>query len=205
MAAIVEAWWSLEVYNVYWELLNTREHGIPQNRPRYFLVGILKAVDLGFQFPRPLEQVPLERVLDPRMQRPCFNDLPIQAATEANVLRFLERFIAAGHDPFSEACVFDIDASANWGTAMVNCCPCFIRSRSKGYWVSNRGRRLRLPEAMRLQGIDCASFPLVVSEVQVWHQLGNSMSVNVLERLLVQLLFAAQLSGGAILQDRYAP
>ena len=38
-------------YHLYWQVLNAKEHGIPQNRERVFLVGIRDDVDNNFRFP----------------------------------------------------------------------------------------------------------------------------------------------------------
>ncbi len=40
-------------YNVYWELLNASDFGVPQLRPRAVLVGIQNDLDTGFMFPKP--------------------------------------------------------------------------------------------------------------------------------------------------------
>lgn len=43
-------------YNNYWQLLNAKDYGIPQNRERVFIVSIRKDVDNGmFEFPDPFE------------------------------------------------------------------------------------------------------------------------------------------------------
>jgi len=39
-------------YHLYWQVLNAKHHGIPQNRERVFLVGIRDDQDNKFQFPR---------------------------------------------------------------------------------------------------------------------------------------------------------
>ena len=39
-------------YHLYWQVLNAKKHGVPQNRERVFLVGIRDDVDNSFQFPR---------------------------------------------------------------------------------------------------------------------------------------------------------
>lgn len=39
-------------YHVYWKVLNTKEHGVPQNRERVFIIGIRDDVDNNFSFPR---------------------------------------------------------------------------------------------------------------------------------------------------------
>ena len=38
-------------YHLYWKILNAKEHGIPQNRERVFLIGIRDDNDNNFRFP----------------------------------------------------------------------------------------------------------------------------------------------------------
>lgn len=38
-------------YHLYWKVLNAKEHGVPQNRERVFLIGIRDDSDNRFQFP----------------------------------------------------------------------------------------------------------------------------------------------------------
>jgi DNA (cytosine-5)-methyltransferase 1 len=41
-------------YNNYWQILNAKDYGVPQNRERVFIVSIRKDIDHGlFQFPEP--------------------------------------------------------------------------------------------------------------------------------------------------------
>lgn len=48
-------------YNNYWQVLNAKDYGIPQNRERVFVVSIRKDIDTkGYKFPSP---VPLEKRL----------------------------------------------------------------------------------------------------------------------------------------------
>jgi DNA (cytosine-5)-methyltransferase 1 len=39
-------------YHLYWKVLNAKEHGIPQNRERVFLIGIRDDQDNNFRFPK---------------------------------------------------------------------------------------------------------------------------------------------------------
>jgi DNA (cytosine-5)-methyltransferase 1 len=39
-------------YHLYWQVLNSKKHGVPQNRERVFLVGIRDDQDNRFQFPK---------------------------------------------------------------------------------------------------------------------------------------------------------
>lgn len=43
-------------YNNYWQVLNTKDYGIPQNRERVFVISIRKDIDSGtFEFPEPFD------------------------------------------------------------------------------------------------------------------------------------------------------
>lgn len=44
-------------YVNYWQVLNAKDYGIPQNRDRVFIISIRKDIDKGFKFP---DAVPLE-------------------------------------------------------------------------------------------------------------------------------------------------
>ena len=39
-------------YHIYWQVLNAKEHGVPQNRERVFIIGIRDDEDNSFSFPK---------------------------------------------------------------------------------------------------------------------------------------------------------
>lgn len=47
-------------YHIYWQVLNAKDYGIPQNRERVFIIGIRDDQDNQFSFPKPF---PLEKRL----------------------------------------------------------------------------------------------------------------------------------------------
>lgn len=55
-------------YNNYWQVLNAKDYGIPQNRERVFIISIRKDIDKGFTFPAavPLE-LRLKDILDDKV------------------------------------------------------------------------------------------------------------------------------------------
>jgi len=53
---------------------------------------------------------------------------------------------------------------------------------------------MTIPEMFRLQGIDPSSMRVDVSNVSIGQQIGNAMSVNVVERILRQAILAANLT-----------
>ena len=62
-------------YTNYWQVLNAKDYGVPQNRERVFLISVRKdmAVDFpyGYKFPKPF---PLERHLEDVLEPEC--DVP---------------------------------------------------------------------------------------------------------------------------------
>lgn len=49
-------------YHLYWKVLNAKEHGVPQNRERVFLIGIRDDLDNNFRFP--IEEHLIKRLKD---------------------------------------------------------------------------------------------------------------------------------------------
>ena len=41
-------------YHIYWQVLNAKDYGIPQNRERVFIIGIRDDSDNHFRFPKPI-------------------------------------------------------------------------------------------------------------------------------------------------------
>ena len=77
-----------------------------------------------------------------------------------------------------------------------DCCPCMLH-QSKPIWVLNRGRVLNMRERMQLMGFNPDRVQALVSS----DLHGNSMAINVVERLLCRILPAVRLTGR--LPDRW--
>lgn len=194
-------------YNVQHQILDTKHHGVPHSRRRIYIVGIREDADKGtFQFPSKIPMPSIEEFLDPRDAKLAKAGMPpvSQGTAFKNVRTALAKLKADGKDPHKEAWIVDIDSSAPRSKSVFNCAPCITCSRRSGHWVTNRGRRLNLAEMLRLQGMRPDTFIQAVSNAQLGKQIGNAMSVNVLERLLVQLLPAAGLCPASKLTDRWA-
>lgn len=56
-------------YNVHYKVLNSKDYGVPQNRERVYLIGILKELDNGkFEFPEGFDNgIRLKDVLEPEI------------------------------------------------------------------------------------------------------------------------------------------
>lgn len=72
-------------YNNYWQVLNAKDYGVPQNRERVFVVSIRKDIDIkGYTFPAP---VPLEKRLKDMLE-PCVDEK--YCLSEDKVAKFLQ-------------------------------------------------------------------------------------------------------------------
>lgn len=206
---IMESLDALKKYNIHHQLLNTKEHGLPQNRARIYIIGIRKDVDEGtFAFPEPIPMPSIENFLDKMARKPNDADLPQRSAGTArrNVKVTISELKAKKIDPFSEPWVVDIDSSTYRMKYLDGLAPCFTCARRRGHWITNRGRRMNKTEMLRLQGLltPKEGFKQVVSDSQLGAQIGNAMSGNVLERIFVRLLPAAGLVPARRLRDRWA-
>ena len=205
-ASIMRSLAQLGKYNISHEILDTKHHGVPHSRRRIYIVGIRRDADRGtFAFPEPIPCPSIDNFLDSRPRTAVVKKrLPpkSQSTARGNVISYLRRLTHKGSDPFKEPFIIDCDSSAGRSKCGYNISPCLTCSRSSGHWVTSRGRRLLKTEMMRLQGMNPSKFRVVVSQAQLGKQLGNTMSVNVLERLLVRLLPAAGLAAPG-LRDRW--
>ena len=194
----------LDCYNIQWRVLNTADHGVPQNRNRLYIVCIRKDfyIEGRFQWPDPIACPSVERFLDPCEAKPTLLSVPpppqtftseIWGATMAKLLR-------DKCEPLQQAWLFPVTTSVGRCSVKLDTCPCLL-TRNK-IWISNRGRLLNARERCRLQGMNPDHFKQVVSDAQWRKQLGNAMSINVVERLLARLLPAVGLTGP--LPDRWA-
>ncbi len=188
-------------YDVHHAVLNTASHGIPQVRLRLFFVCIRRAaLKAPFTWPAPLPRtIPLRKLLggDPRHDGPLRSYLPPLSLPSAreNVRLALQRLLQKRPkmSPLDHDIVVDIGCTARFANYKVDCFPTITAERAAnfGWWLVRHGRRIDLPDLLKLQGIPADFFDFEgagVSKQRVAHMCGNAMSVNVLERLLPKVL-----------------
>jgi len=194
-------------YNISHQIVDTKDHGVPHSRRRIYVVGIRKDVDRGtFEFPAKIKCPSIELFLDAKKKTDNPAALPpnSQGTAKKNVLYWNRKLIRQGVNPAKDTYIIDVDSSAGRSKAVKGISPCMTCSRSAGHWISTRGRRLNKDEMLRMQGMKPSEFKCVVSLNQLGRQLGNAMSVNVLERIFCNLLPAAGLTKASKLEDRWA-
>ena len=161
----------LKRYGVSWKLLNTKDYGIPQSRPRVFIVGVRDGEP--FDFPEPFESdTKLQDLVDfgdlsKKVVAPCYRKKVAKA--RALGAYFVDPQMAGGPR-----------------RSLSDCAPC-VCACSDQYWCVKIGRQANVKELLALQGFP-GDFRQAVSTTQLKRQLGNSMSVNVLESIIGKLL-----------------
>ena len=197
-------------YHVEYRVLDTQEHGVPQSRPRVYIVGILKAfLPRGFTtlpWPEPLPLLSIEPLLDPiQRRRPTMQDLPPRypETPYKGAREVLQQLQQEKQEPFSTTYLIDVDASPKFRSYMDDKVMCMTKSRPCGFWISSRGRRMNLNEMLRLQGME-RCFQQVVSDKHLGAQIGNAMSQNILERIFIKFLpIAGLVDNNMVLKDRW--
>ena len=196
-------------YHVDWKVLDTQEHGVPQSRPRVYIVGVLKtALPKDFQsfpWPEKLPLISIEPLLEEAERKPTMNTLPPSYPTTPykGVKEVMDALHKAKQNPLCRTFLIDIDASPKFRSYMEDRVMCMTKSRPSGFWISSRGRRMTVDEMLRLQGME-RCFEQVVSDKVLGAQIGNAMSQNILERLFIHLLPVAGLVPKSMaLQDRW--
>ena len=174
-------------YDVHVQVLDTKDFGIPQSRNRLYLVAI-KKIDLKVKFEFP-EQLDFSK-----KYIGLFLNTKVVGKEKCNIKNYIKKY---GADIQQQQYILDVHSSKKFQSAKRYVCPCLTRSRLKvaptGYYIPKLNRRLSIQEAARLQGwpdqlID--SLQEKITDQVIGGALGDSMSINVLAKVLLQALLS---------------
>lgn len=153
-------------YNNYWQVLNAKDYGIPQNRERVFVVSIRKDIDTkGYKFPSP---VPLQKRLKDMLE-PCVDEKYYLSADKVEKLT-------------TQIKEKEISNTIRCGGGLE---PKILEENIKNYRI----RKLTARECFRLMGVKDEQFDRLhgISNSQLYKLAGNSIVVNVLEAIFRNL------------------
>jgi DNA-cytosine methyltransferase len=188
-------------YKVFWKRINTSQWGVPQNRERVYVVAIKKSsYKREFKWPK---TVPLTYTVE-KMIVPQLGDdntrLPSKMSdprARVMVKRAYMKCKKKNINPKSQFVTVDVDCSEKFASHGTSIHPCLTatRDRTSGWWWSLVGRRAALAELCQIQGVQMKDLPSATSVTarEMGHMLGNSMSLNVIERVLGASLWSAGL------------
>ena len=81
-------------YHIYFDVLNSEEYGVPQNRERVFIIGVRDDVDNNFRFPIP---VLLEKTLRDVLETDVPEKYYLSDEMVANLIKYNERQVENGN------------------------------------------------------------------------------------------------------------
>lgn len=152
-------------YRIEYKILNTKDYGIPQNRERVFIIGKMNEDVIWF------DKKPMKKILNYVDKK---NTASREYPPRVYKRNFLERI-----NPNS---VFVDLIFINYNNPYANkYCSCILRKSEM--WCIPMHRKATVKELLKLQGFP-VTFKQSVSDVQLKYQIGNSMSINVLECIL---------------------
>ncbi len=174
-------------YNVFHEILNASDFGVPQARKRIYILAFRNDLNIEeFQFPKPLgKDVALEDILlsDSKTEKYIIDRKDIVFKSEFPKERELKPLrigtINKGGqgDRIYSVKGHAITLSANGGGA---------GAKTGAYLVNKKVRKLSPEECKLVQGFP-KEFKIPVSDSQAWKQFGNTVAIPVLDNIIKQI------------------
>jgi DNA (cytosine-5)-methyltransferase 1 len=181
-------------YDVYYKVLNSSYFGIPQNRNRIYIVGFRKDLILSKKF-----NFPVPPMLPIKLKDLLLDDSKIQEfIINRDYIKLNNKFIQPdmfGNYPL-EPIRIGIVNKGGQGERIYHEMGHAVTLLSSGgglgsktglYIVNNKLRKLAPIECARLQGFR-DSFKLDKSNTQACKQLGNSVTINVLQHIIMEII-----------------
>lgn len=180
-------------YNIYYQVLNAKNFGLPQNRERIAIVCIRKDIDSGkFKFPVGSDKlVTISDIKEPDDKTEKYilkrSDIHIdldklkKAEEDGKVNKPVQIGVIAnggqGNRIYHENGIGITLAASSGGAA----------PKTGAYYINGKVRRLSPREAARLQGFP-ESFKIIDNDSQSLKQFGNSVPINLLKEVFKGLL-----------------
>lgn len=163
-------------YEVYAEVLNAKNYGVPQNRERIYIIGFLGKTN--FTFPKPSgEKTRLGDILEKNVNPKYTISDKLWAGHQRRKKEHIEKGNGFGYSLFNENSEYTSTISARYykdGSEIL------IEQKGKN------PRKLTPREAARLQGFP-DDYIIPVSDAQAYKQFGNSVAVPVINALAKEI------------------
>ena len=175
-------------YGVEWQVLNSRDFGVPQSRKRVYLVGYLDVRCRGKIFPfTETAGTPLKQVLAGSQGGRVYSAEGVSCTLTAQT-----GGVGGKTGLYALPCCVDLNESPEF-TQYARCLIAkqdggihHHKREASGVWDGCRIRRLTPRECLRLQGWKDERIDLILplhSDTQLYKQAGNGVTVNVVEAI----------------------
>ena len=165
-------------YNVHWEILNSRDFGLPQNRKRVYILGSRKKIN--YSFPKGInKKTSVGKILQKEVDDKYTISDKLWTGFVERKKRNKENGKGFGYGIVDENSQYTNTISARYYKDGAE----ILIEQGGG----KNPRRLTPREAANLQGFP-KSFIIPVSDNQAYKQFGNSVSINVIESIFDNLI-----------------
>lgn len=181
-------------YNVSWKLLNAKEYGVPQNRNRWYCVGIdknhINTVDFKEIFP---EKHPLEYTLRDIIKPTFSNDYIVSNIAINNMNTHIDTFLNKTNSKIvkGEPIIANNIRPSKVSFSANGISPCLTAKMGTGgnnvpviYGVN---RKLTTNECLQIMGFP-KNYKLKENYSQSYKQLGNSVVVSIIQQITENLV-----------------
>lgn len=164
-----------KLYDVNVSVYNTKKYGLPQNRERIYFVGIRKDLQKkAFVKPKEVKMKPLTDIVDSSLsnenatiKQEYIDKLRLHDNIDYNIVNM--NFIHSNKSPI---------AYRGFSSTLMTTGPPYIYELKREFTIK---------ELLQLQGFP-KKFKVVVGKTQIIKQIGNSMSVCVLKKIIKEAL-----------------
>ncbi len=181
-------------YQVFAKVLNSKDFGVPQNRERIYIVAFRNDIDASdFEFPVPTDSS--KTIADIIEDKPVSAKYYLSNRYLTTLKNHRARHEALGHGFGYEVRSYDDIAAAIVCGGMGRERNLIVDTRQKDLTpvthvkseLNTEGiRRMTPREWARLQGFP-EDFKLILSDVHLYKQFGNSVTVNVIEAIALKI------------------
>lgn len=182
-------------YNIYYDILDAKDYGIPQTRRRIFVIGFKDNIQ-GFKFPDKKNLIyTMQDFLESNVKMGNFKSIneEIILKKEPGIIdekyypseKVLKHVMNPGTKSYYVEPKIDLEIARTLLSTMHK----MHRAGIDNYVTDKNGRIRRLTprECLRLMGYD-DTFKQVVSDTQMYKQAGNSIVVDVMMNLIKEIL-----------------
>lgn len=179
-------------YDFKWQVMNTLDYGVPQNRNRWYCVGVRKDLNTKFidsyVFPKKKE---LDFTLENVICNNVGNEYDITSTAKINIEKYLDDFKKSSkYDNSKVLIAYDIRAS-RCRFRCDNVLPCLTAKMGTGGnnvpVIVSQNRKLTEKECLLLMGYP-DWYKIKKNNMQSYKQIGNSVVVPIVEMLAKELL-----------------
>ena len=178
-------------YSVVWKVMNAKEYGVPQNRNRWYCVGVDKRnigeISGEDIFPN---KVKLSTFLSDLIEDEVGSDYNVSDVAKKNMEKHINDFLKKGKCNYDQPIIANNIRPSKVSFSASGISPCLTAKMGTGGnnvpVIYKLGRKFTEKECLRIMGFPL-DYKIKANYSQSYKQIGNSVVVNVIEKIAKNL------------------